>query len=90
MLRLISRILLIAGTVSLVWLVYGLLSGDPIPNYVIIGVLLFISEFCLRAGDPCSRGRKLTCLLNAERRTNTSPGSQRASKVQKAVILYRN
>jgi len=42
MLRLLGKLLMIAGTVSLVWLAYGLLSGEPIPNYVIIGVLLFI------------------------------------------------
>lgn len=42
MLRLLGRLLMIAGTVSLVWLAYGLISGEPIPNYVIIGVLLFI------------------------------------------------
>ncbi|MEA4930250.1 MAG: hypothetical protein VB026_01600 [Anaerolineaceae bacterium] len=52
MLRLISRILLIAGTVSLVWLVYGLLSGDPIPNYVIIGVLLFILGVLFKDRGP--------------------------------------
>ena len=42
MLRLLGRLLMIAGTVSLVWLAYGLLSGEPIPSYVIIVVLLFI------------------------------------------------
>jgi len=42
MLRIISRLLMIAGTVSLLWLAYGLISGEPIPNYVIIGVLLFV------------------------------------------------
>ena len=42
MLRLLGRLLMVAGTVCLVWLAYGLLSGEPIPNYVIIGVLLFI------------------------------------------------
>lgn len=56
MLRLISRILLIAGTVSLVWLVYGLLSGDPIPNYVIIGVLLFILGVLFKG--PGTRARE--------------------------------
>ena len=42
MIRLLSRLLMIAGTVSLLWLAYGLISGEPIPNYVIIGVLLFV------------------------------------------------
>ena len=42
MLRLLSRLLRIAGTVSLLWLAYGLISGEPIPSYVIIGVLLLV------------------------------------------------
>jgi len=42
MFRFLSRLLMIAGTVSLLWLAYGLISGEPIPNYVIIGVLLFV------------------------------------------------
>ena len=42
MLRILSRLLMIAGTISLLWLAYGLVSGEPIPDCVIIGVLLFV------------------------------------------------
>ena len=52
MLRLISRLLMIAGTVSLLWLAYGLISGEPIPNYVIIGVLLFVLGVLFKDRGP--------------------------------------
>jgi len=52
MLRLLSRLLMIAGTVSLLWLAYGLISGEPIPNYVIIGVLLFILGVLFKDRGP--------------------------------------
>lgn len=52
MLRIIGRLLMIAGTVSLVWLAYGLISGEPIPNYIIIGVLLFILGALFKDREP--------------------------------------
>ena len=52
MLRLISRLLMIAGTVSLLWLAYGLISGEPIPNYVILGVLLFVLGVLFKDRGP--------------------------------------
>jgi len=52
MLRLISRLLRIAGTVSLLWLAYGLISGEPVPNYVIIGVLLLVLGVLFKDRGP--------------------------------------
>lgn len=52
MFRLISRLLMIAGTLSLVWLAYGLISSEPIPSYVIIGVLLFILGVLFKDRGP--------------------------------------
>ena len=68
MIRLFSRLLMIAGTVSLLWLAYGLISGEPIPNYVIIGVLLFILGMLFRDRGP------------ALSRSGINPPSQRKSK----------
>jgi hypothetical protein len=68
MLRLISRLLMIAGTVSLLWLAYGLISGEPIPNYVIIGVLLFVLGVLFK-----DRG-------SAQPKPGITPPSQRKSK----------
>ena len=68
MLRLLGRLLMVAGTVCLVWLAYGLLSGEPIPNYVIIGVLLFILGALFK-----DRGPVLA-------KTGINPPSQRKSR----------
>jgi type III secretory pathway component EscV len=68
MLRLISRLLMIAGTVSLLWLAYGLISGEPIPDYVIIGVLLFILGVLFKDRGP------------AVSKPGIAPPSQRKSK----------
>ena len=68
MLRLISRLLLIAGTVSLLWLAYGLISGEPIPNYVIIGVLLFVLGVLFKDRGP------------AQPKPGITPPSQRKSR----------
>lgn len=68
MLRLISRLLMIAGTVSLLWLAYGLISGEPIPNYVIIGVLLFVLGVLFKDRGP------------AQPKPGITPPSQRKSK----------
>ena len=68
MLRLLGRLLMVAGTVCLVWLAYGLLSGEPIPNYVIIGVLLFILGTLFK-----DRGPVLA-------KTGINPPSQRKSR----------
>ena len=68
MLRLLGRLLMVAGTVCLVWLAYGLLSGEPIPNYVIIGVLLFILGALFKDRGP------------ALAKTETNPPSQRKSR----------
>jgi type III secretory pathway component EscV len=68
MLRLISRLLMIAGTVSLLWLAYGLISGEPIPNYVIIGVLLFVLGVLFKDRGP------------AVSKPGITPPSQRKSK----------
>ena len=68
MIRLFSRLLMIGGTVSLLWLAYGLISGEPIPNYVIIGVLLFILGMLFRDRGP------------ALSRSGINPPSQRKSK----------
>ena len=68
MLRLLGRLLMVAGTVCLVWLAYGLLSGEPIPNYVIIGVLLFILGALFKDRGP------------APAKTGINPPSQRKSR----------
>jgi type III secretory pathway component EscV len=68
MIRLLSRLLVIAGTVSLLWLAYGLVSGEPIPNYVIIGVLLFILGVLFKDRGP------------ALSKTGITPPSQRKGK----------
>jgi type III secretory pathway component EscV len=68
MLRLLSRLLMIAGTVSLIWLAYGLISGEPIPNYVIIGVLLFVLGVVFKDRGP------------ALSKSGITPPSQRKSK----------
>ena len=60
MLRLLGRLLMVAGTVCLVWLAYGLLSGEPIPNYVIIGVLLFILGALFRDRGPALSKSEIT------------------------------
>ena len=52
MLRLLSRLLTIVGTVSLLWLAYGLIGGEPIPNYVIIGVLLLVLGVLFKDRGP--------------------------------------
>ena len=52
MFRFLSRLLMIAGTVSLLWLAYGLISGEQIPNYVIIGVLLFVLGVLFKDRGP--------------------------------------
>ena len=56
MLRLLSRLLMLAGTVSLIWLAYGLISGEPIPNFVIIGVLLFLLGALFKDKGPSLPG----------------------------------
>ena len=68
MIRIFSRLLMIAGSVSLVWLAYGLISGEPIPNYVIIGVLLFVLGVLFKDRGP------------ALGKTGITPPSQRNSK----------
>lgn len=68
MLRILSRLLMIAGTVSLLWLAYGLISGEPIPNYVIIGVLLFVLGVVFKDRGP------------ALGKSGITPPSQRKSK----------
>lgn len=68
MLRIISRLLMVAGTVSLLWLAYGLISGEPIPNYVIIGVLLFVLGVLFKDRGP------------ALQKTGINPPSQQKSK----------
>ncbi len=68
MLKLLSRLLMIAGTISLFWLAYGLISGEAIPNYVIIGVLLFILGMLFK-----DRGPVLS-------KAGINPPSQRKSK----------
>jgi type III secretory pathway component EscV len=68
MIRILSRLLMVAGSVSLLWLAYGLISGEPIPNYVIIGVLLFILGVLFK-----DRGPALT-------KQGITPPSQRKSK----------
>mgnify|MGYP001768355455 CR=1 FL=1 len=68
MIRLLSRLLMIAGTVSVVWLAYGLISGEPIPNYVIIGVLLLILGVLFKDRGP------------ALGKTGITPPSQRKSR----------
>ena len=78
MLRIIGRLLMIAGTVSLVWLAYGLLSGEPIPNYVIIGVLLFILGALFKDRGP------------ALGRAGITPPSQRKSKDKHQSWISRN
>jgi len=60
MIRLLSRLLMIAGTVSVVWLAYGLISGEPIPNYVIIGVLLLILGALFRDRGPALSKSEIT------------------------------
>ena len=60
MLRLLSRLLMIAGTVSVFWLAYGLISGEPIPNYVIIGVLLLILGALFRDRGPALSKSEIT------------------------------
>jgi type III secretory pathway component EscV len=68
MLRIISRLLMIAGAISLLWLAYGLISGEPVPNYVIIGVLLFVLGVLFK-----DRGL-------APGKTGINPPSQRKSR----------
>lgn len=68
MIRLLSRLLMIAGTVSVVWLAYGLISGESIPNYVIIGVLLLILGALFKDHGP------------ALGKTGITPPSQRKSR----------
>ena len=68
MIRLLSRLLMIAGTISLLWLAYGLISGEPIPNYVIIGVLLFVLGVLFKDRGP------------ALSKPGINPPSQRKSK----------
>ena len=78
MLRIIGRLLMIAGTVSLVWLAYGLLSGEPIPNYVIIGVLLFILGALFKDRGP------------ALSKAGINPPSQRKSRDKHQSWISRN
>ena len=78
MLRIISRLLMIAGTVSLVWLAYGLISGEPIPNYVIIGVLLFILGALFKDRGP------------ALGKSGITPPTQRKSKDKHQSWISRN
>lgn len=78
MLRLLGRLLMIAGTVSLVWLAYGLLSGEPIPNYVIIGVLLFILGALFKDRGP------------ALSKPGINPPSQRKSRDKHQSWISRN
>lgn len=68
MLRLLSRLLMIAGAVSLLWLAYGLISGEPIPDYVILGVLLFVLGVLFK-----DRG-------SAQQKPGINPPSQRKSR----------
>lgn len=68
MLRLLSRLLMIAGAVSLLWLAYGLISGEPIPDYVILGVLLFVLGVLFK-----DRG-------SAQQKPGITPPSQRNSR----------
>ncbi|HPR35215.1 MAG TPA: hypothetical protein PKY64_06035 [Anaerolineaceae bacterium] len=78
MIRLLSRLLMIAGTISLLWLAYGLISGEPIPNYVIIGVLLFVLGVLFKDRGP------------ALSKPGINPPSQRKSKDKHQSWISRN
>lgn len=68
MFRLISRILMIVGSICFVWLLYGLITGTIIPSFVIIGVLLFVLGVLFKDRD------------NVEEKRGVKPPSQRKNR----------